>query len=358
MKWNPSPVMLLVLAPVVGASLPQEVKTAQEIFLANCAACHGPKGDGNGTAELERRARSFVEGGFSFGNTSTAIRRTITSGIPGTPMPSSEGALSEDQIRRLADYVISLGPGLSAPPANTELVVGERPAVVRGLLPPISSGATSHARGLLIGLPDGFSFEYRTDDLRLLGMRGGRFVNRSDWIGRGGTPLEPLGPVILLEQGGAPQATFFMRKQGRRVALRSRMRGTRISGQEVWVQSELLDAEGRVLAAVDERISAQLAPFGNGYLRQWKIQAKQAALMLELAPIPNAKKGDAILGLSPWLASKPGQALAANAIAVQGEDLWLVPAQGMALQPGERGVLNLCRLRLTLEAKTAAGEAR
>ena len=43
--------------------------------------------DGNGVTELDRPARSFRDGGFSFGNTPEALFRTISTGIPGTPMP-------------------------------------------------------------------------------------------------------------------------------------------------------------------------------------------------------------------------------------------------------------------------------
>ena len=68
----------------------------EEIYLLYCAQCHGPKGDGKALIQLDRPARSFVDGGFSFGNTLHAISKTTSSGIPGTPMPPFVDVLSED----------------------------------------------------------------------------------------------------------------------------------------------------------------------------------------------------------------------------------------------------------------------
>ncbi len=218
------------------------------LFLANCASCHGESGDGQGTTELDRPARSFKDGGFSFGNTPAAVLRTVTYGIPGTPMPSFESAFDRAQREALASYVISLGPGLPAPPENTEMVVEQRAVVVRGMLPPLTPRAVLQPRGLAIGLPSGLSFEYRTDDVRLLGVRQGRFVNRTDWVGRGGTPLEPLGQVVLAMEGGDPGPTFGLAA----AALHSKFKGSWVRGATAGLRYELLDDEGLLHARVEE----------------------------------------------------------------------------------------------------------
>jgi len=185
---------------------------AHGLFLTACASCHGEDGDGKGTAELDRPARSFLEGGFSFGNTPDALARTITFGIPGTPMPAWGEAYDERQRRLLAEYVLALGPpGTEVDAEQTLMAVGTRPAVARGILPSIGEGAPLRPRGLLIGTPAGLTFEYRIDDVRLLGVRQGDFVARDDWIGRGGAPLRPLGTLVLLEGDGDPPATFSQR---------------------------------------------------------------------------------------------------------------------------------------------------
>ena len=69
-------------------------QTGNDIYMMYCAQCHGATGDGKGTLELDRPARSFIDGGFSFGNTLHAISKTTASGIPGTPMPPFVDVLS------------------------------------------------------------------------------------------------------------------------------------------------------------------------------------------------------------------------------------------------------------------------
>src|SRR5262245_49793712 len=39
------------------------------LFARNCATCHGIDGSGQGPSVLDRPARNFKDGGFSFGNT-------------------------------------------------------------------------------------------------------------------------------------------------------------------------------------------------------------------------------------------------------------------------------------------------
>jgi cytochrome c553 len=186
---------------------------ARGLFAKNCATCHGLDGSGQGPSVLDRPARNFKDGGFSFGNTADAIFNTISSGIPGTPMPAFADALAESDRRRLAAYVRTLGPPIDEiDVADTILTVTEEsgPRIVRGILPPIVKGAPVRPRGLLVGLPGGLTFEYRVDDVRLLGVRQGGFVERTDWRDRGGTPLKPLGGLIWVDEGGDPPATFTM----------------------------------------------------------------------------------------------------------------------------------------------------
>jgi mono/diheme cytochrome c family protein len=186
---------LLVLAALAAAASAQV--DAPALFATNCAKCHGLDGSGTGPAVLDRPARNFKEGGFSFGNTPEVIARTIAHGIPGSPMPTFEGALSDAQLQALAAYVVTLGPPVKeVSEAETLMHVTDRPLVVRGILPPLEEGGKLIPRGLLIGTPDGLTFEYAADDVRLLAVRQGDFVKRTDWGERGGTPLEPLGRVV------------------------------------------------------------------------------------------------------------------------------------------------------------------
>ena len=250
----------------------QDASGPEALFAANCASCHGEKGDGDGWTELERPARSFRDGGFSYGNTPTALFRTISIGIPGTQMPGFDTSLTEDERRALAEHVITLGPEVrEVTTEETILVVGERPQVVRGLLPPITEGAASHPRGLLIGTTDGLTFEYRTDDVRLLGVRQGAFVRRADWTGRGGSALEPLGKVVHVMEQGAPGATFRRPTTDGPVDLAARLRGTWIRGRDAGLTYELREPGGRRVARVRERTRALGTSVGTGFRRRFAL---------------------------------------------------------------------------------------
>ena len=253
--------------PALAGEPPQE-PDARALFLTNCASCHGEDGDGKGTTELDRPARSFRAGGFSFGNTPEAIFRTITHGIPGSPMASFATALSDEERMSLAQYVISLGPGLPPPPENSELVVGTRPVVVRGMLPPLTSSAVLQPRALAIGLPSGMSFEYRTDDVRLLGIRQGRFIDRTDWTGRGGTPLAPLGQVVYTLNGGNPGTMFSSPAGPSLEPMLARFRGTFVrDGVDAGLRYSLRNQAGADLVEVEESCAAVSGTSASGFSR-------------------------------------------------------------------------------------------
>jgi len=240
-------------------------------FLLHCASCHGESGDGRGSATLDRPARSFQDGGFSYGNTPEALYRTITHGIPGTPMPAAPSVLSEAERHALAEYVLSLGPPtVTATVAESTLVVRDRPIVVRGKLPPIAPDLPERPRGLLIGTLDGLSFEYRTDDVRLLCVRQGEFADRNDWRGRGGSVLQPLGVPIHLCGGGDPGPTF-VQPGGR--PFTARLHQTSIEGDRVFLRYRLLAPEdAEIRATVEEESHGVVRPFGSGFERSFALE--------------------------------------------------------------------------------------
>ncbi len=262
--------LLLSLVALTNAPRSQERPSHEDspaLFVEHCAACHGETGDGKGWTTLDRPARSFRDGGFSYGNTQGAIFRTLTTGIPGTPMPSFDGSLNEARRRQLADYVITLGPpATEVERSDTLMELGERPVIVRGMLPPIAAGSRAHTRGLLIGMPSGMSFEYRTDDVRLLGLRQGEFCERTDWVGRGGTELKPLGQVVHLMDAGNPRPTFWHAD----TALRAQMLGSWIesldAGYLAGLRYRLSTTEGP-LVDVEEAVDALSTKLASGFRR-------------------------------------------------------------------------------------------
>lgn len=251
---------------VAAAAVPRAVDAAA-LYAQHCALCHGPNGDGDGTLVLDRPARSFKQGGFSFGNTEEAIFRTITSGIGGTPMPGFAQLLAEDERRALARHVIALGPE-QVPGAGLAsiLAVGERPVVVRGQFDPLEDGGPEFPRGLLIGNPDGLSYQYRADDVRLLAVRQGPFVDRKDWGERGGLPLEPLGRVIYLAEN-RPEWSVL---EGESVAV---LLSTRIDGAAAVLRYRIEDEHHNAYVLVEEVARSIGYRSATGFARDFELES-------------------------------------------------------------------------------------
>ena len=195
-----------------GLAEDQELSGAElgaQVFSNACAVCHGESGDGNGSAKFDKPARSFVDGGFSFGNTPEALFRTVSSGIGGTPMPGFKDSLTEGKRRAVVDHVIALGPEqVVVEPGSTVMTVTDKPVVVRGSFPPLREGDEMTPRGLLVGGLDGLSFQYDRDDMRLIAVRQGDFVKRRDWENRGGDTLEPLGELVFVPDDALGEVTW------------------------------------------------------------------------------------------------------------------------------------------------------
>lgn len=284
-------VALLATAPLAAAQdEDRPARSGKEVYQQLCAVCHGVDGDGKGLVELDRPARSFKDGGFSFGNTQAAIARTVAAGIGGTPMPGFASALSDEELQAVAAYVIELGPEQPPEAGNASiLTVDTRPRVVRGHLPAPAPGAPDHPRGLLVGTLDGLSWEYAADDLRLIAVRQGAFVDREDWRGRGGTPLKPLGRIVHLRADGRPGPAFvaqhpqqFGPAPGTGVGYRRALRATELRDGRARIESAVM-AEGRPVATVDEWGEAFSLSTVAGYQRHFSVERHSDAQLRFLA---------------------------------------------------------------------------
>jgi len=78
----------------------QNIAAGKTLFDAQCAWCHGAGGDGGTGPSLHGRLRHATD--------SKSIVDIVTSGIPGTEMPSFRSPLTERSIRQAAAYVRSL----------------------------------------------------------------------------------------------------------------------------------------------------------------------------------------------------------------------------------------------------------
>ena len=101
-------VAAFVLTRMDGRSLPQGVKAdplkGQEIFAANCVACHGPEGKGTpvmGAPDLTH-PQAFI-----YGSSFAQLQQTIRYGRQGQ-MPAQAEIQGNDKVHLLAAYVYSL----------------------------------------------------------------------------------------------------------------------------------------------------------------------------------------------------------------------------------------------------------
>lgn len=253
--------------------------STRSLYLAYCAQCHGETGDGQGTRVLDRPARSFKDGGFSFGNTPEALYRTISNGIGGTPMPGYAGTLSAEDRRRLAVYVRDLGPEtIDVDASDTIMRVATEPLVVRGHLPSLGDGLPEHPRGVLAASLDGMSFQYAVGDtVQLLAVRQGDFVERTDWTDRGGSPLKPLGRVIDLLEPGTP--LLHMPEGG----TTRHLTGTAVESDRAVIRYRIGRPGLDPRVTVSEWGSAATSSLGSGYRRVLSIEATDdEALRLKL----------------------------------------------------------------------------
>ena len=214
------------------------------LYAQHCASCHGANGDGRGTADLDRPARSFLDGGYSYGNTRKAVLRSVTYGIPGTPMPAFAETLGEEERTALADFVIAMGPkGTVVEPGASQIAVEDVPRVVHGMMPAIPGGPAREPRSLVVGFPNGTTLRYARTRGTLDAVYVGQFLDRRDWGGRGGSPLEPMGTLTWKRGEDFADADQCTDADGKLLA-RS-IRGAHVIGQGVRLDFTLTDADGQ-----------------------------------------------------------------------------------------------------------------
>jgi mono/diheme cytochrome c family protein len=83
-----------------------------------CAECHGKeaRGDGPSAKDLRLKPTDLTRRPFKVGPTVGDVVRTLLTGLDGTPMPSYQGVLEDDEIWDLAYWIDSL----KTPPVVTD----------------------------------------------------------------------------------------------------------------------------------------------------------------------------------------------------------------------------------------------
>ncbi|MGE5304325.1 MAG: ethylbenzene dehydrogenase-related protein [Alphaproteobacteria bacterium] len=123
-------VAALVSSLALGAANKKDTSSTargKEVYLANCAVCHGAEGRGDGPAAylVFPKPRDFTRGIFKLRSTATIptdadLLKTITQGIPGTAMPAWPN-LAPANRQALVDYVKRFSAAFSKPAARVKI---------------------------------------------------------------------------------------------------------------------------------------------------------------------------------------------------------------------------------------------
>jgi mono/diheme cytochrome c family protein len=147
----------------------QFIEQGKSIYLQNCAACHGAKGDGQGDAAafLAPRPRDFVRANYRLRSTPTGklptdvdLFRAVSLGMPSTPMPAWKHILNEADRWAVVEYLKTFSPrfadtnedrrgiaSFGTPPARNEAALAEGKALFTKLACVTCHGETGHGDG-------------------------------------------------------------------------------------------------------------------------------------------------------------------------------------------------------------------
>lgn len=98
------------------------VKRGAKFYAANCATCHGIKGDGEGPRAyfIRPKPRNFRDPAARNMLNRPALFAAITAGKPGTEMPAWNKVIGDQQIADVAEYVFRSFVRPAPPPARTQ----------------------------------------------------------------------------------------------------------------------------------------------------------------------------------------------------------------------------------------------
>lgn len=161
----------------------------RQVYLEACASCHGL--DGHPVPEAIKYdeqgypvpPRSFVNGIFKGGSEGHQMYARIIKGMPGTPMPESEGAYPDDEVWDLIHYVQTLARQGAQERAQLQMSTFVAPNV-NGVLPegPLDS-AWDQARPAYVGLTPLWWTEDRIEGLVVQALHNGEeLAIRLSWI--------------------------------------------------------------------------------------------------------------------------------------------------------------------------------
>jgi mono/diheme cytochrome c family protein len=88
---------------------PESIAAGQQLYLKNCASCHGRTGEGGPGNDLIPAAPSLVDDQWDHGSTDKAIFDNIRNGVaPDFNMVPFKDKLKDDDIWNIVNYVRSI----------------------------------------------------------------------------------------------------------------------------------------------------------------------------------------------------------------------------------------------------------
>jgi mono/diheme cytochrome c family protein len=88
-------------------SLKGSAAAGERFYMANCATCHGAKGDGKGPRAyfINPKPRNFLDPAFTSSFNRPAIYAATSMGRQGSEMPAWSKVLNEQEIANVAEFV-------------------------------------------------------------------------------------------------------------------------------------------------------------------------------------------------------------------------------------------------------------
>jgi ubiquinol-cytochrome c reductase cytochrome c subunit len=112
------------------------VAEGRELFIVNCAFCHGQNGEGVRTIDGNQLGPSLVGVGAAAVHFQVGTGR-MPAAQPGQQLPSKPTVFDDEEILAMSEYVASLGPGPAIPDESDYSIEGmsdeeRQEAIVRG----------------------------------------------------------------------------------------------------------------------------------------------------------------------------------------------------------------------------------